>query len=108
MIRFPEKKAVFVFVFLMMKRKINKEHLHKASDSAIVRGCHKRQYKQTLIDSIDMKLGMIESLATIATITELDAAVALFDKDYTNASEKTKRRFRRKANLRAKILSADK
>ena len=82
--------------------------MHKASDSAIVLGGQQRPDKQTLIDSIDMKLGMIESLATMNSIEELDAAVATFDSKYTNASEKTKRRFRRKANLRAKILLADK
>jgi len=94
-----------------MKRNV-KQCLHKASDAAIVQGCHKRHQTTNLIDSIDMtrtpRLGMIETLAHMDTIEKLDAAVAVFDATCTGASEKTKRRFRRKANLRAKILLADK
>ena len=67
----------------------------------------KRNVKQkTLIDSIDMKLGMIQTVTGTTTLKELDSLVALFDKDYGNASEKTKRRFRRKANAHAKTLKA--
>lgn len=51
-----------------------------------------------------MKLGMIETLATLKSLEELDNIVHHFN-SFAYASAKTKRRFIRKANQCTKELS---
>jgi hypothetical protein len=70
------------------------------------KGCQRwqRQEKRNPTRNLPDMNKSIETIQTISTLADLDAHVATF-KEFKYASEKTKRRFIRKANAKAKEIA---